>query len=134
MFYFPCFHLTHLLWSFCEKLCSFCLSHFYAFVFPCSNKQNLFSFICTLLYSLHFDYVSHSNRLLLTVALITACNAEAAAAVSYSMLCVIINYRLHHSGIKQFLIKSRNILQIFVCISKYFSLILIWIIRLLRYV
>ena len=102
--------------------------------FHVQTNRTCFSFICTLLYLLHFNYVSHSNRLLLTVALITACNAEAAAAVSYSMLCVIINYRLHHSGIKQFLIKSRNILQIFVCISKYFSLILIWIIRLLRYV
>ena len=75
-------------------------------------NRTCFSFICTFLYLLHFSYVSHSNRLLLTVALITACNAEAAAAVSYSMLCVITNYRLHHSGIKQFLIKSRNILQI----------------------
>ena len=102
--------------------------NFVLFVFLISTRlsfhvqinRTCFSFICTPLYSLHFNYVSHSNRLLLTVALI-ACNAEAAAAVIYSMLCVIINYRQHHSGIKQFWIKSRNILQIFLSHKIFFA-------------
>ena len=94
-------------------------------------NRTCFSFICTFLYLLHFDYVSHSNRLLLTVALITACNAEAAAAVSYSMLFIISNYRLHHSGINNFRSKAETFFRLF-CQMKYYSLISIWVLNIFR--
>ena len=51
-------------------------------------------------YLLHMSYISHCNKLFWTVALITACNAEAVTAVHVSLILAICNYHLHHSEIK----------------------------------